>query len=302
MKPYDLADLDAFTAVASARSFRGAAALRGVSPSALSEAVRRLEASLDVRLLNRTTRSVTPTAAGQTLLDRLKPAFGEVNEAVDAIARDAKGEGGTLRLNVPSAVADLVLPSIVVRFMAAHPAITLDITAENNFVDVLAEGFDAGVRYDERLERDMIAIPIGPRTQRFVTAASPAYLTTHGTPKHPQDLLAHNCIRFRFSSGVTYVWEFERDGHVIKITPNGRLISNRIELQISAAVAGLGVVRTFEGFLNPALVSGALVEILPDWSEIFSGPYLYYASRRQMPGPLRAFVDFVKADYRMIAT
>jgi DNA-binding transcriptional LysR family regulator len=298
MKPYDLADLDAFTAVASARSFRGAAALRGVSPSALSEAVRRLEASLDVRLLNRTTRSVTPTPAGQILLDKLRPAFSEVGEAVEAIARGAKGEGGTLRLNVPSAVADLVLPSIVTRFMAAHPAITLDITAENNFVDVLAAGFDAGIRYDERLEKDMIAIPIGPRTQRFVTAASPTYLAAHGVPKHPQDLLTHNCIRFRFSSGVTYVWEFERGKDVVKITPNGRLISNRIELQIKAAIAGVGIMRTFEGFLAPALASGEVVEILSDWSEIFSGPYLYYASRRQMPGPLRAFVDFVKGDNR----
>jgi DNA-binding transcriptional LysR family regulator len=298
MKPYDLADLDAFTAVANARSFRGAAALRGVSPSALSEAVRRLEACLDVRLLNRTTRSVTPTPAGQILLDRLGPAFVEVSEAVEAIARDAKGEGGTLRLNVPSAVADLVLPAIVSRFMAAHPAITLDITAENNFVDVLAEGFDAGIRYDERLEKDMIAIPIGPRTQRFVTAASPAYLAAYGTPQHPQDLLSHTCIRFRFSSGVTYVWEFERGSDIIKITPNGRLISNRIELQTHAAIAGLGIVRTFEGFLAPALATGELVEILEDWSDSFSGPYLYYASRRHMPGPLRAFVDFVKGHNR----
>lgn len=300
MKPYDLADIDAFVAVASARSFRGAAAVRGVSPSALSEAVRRLEASLDVRLLNRTTRSVTPTASGQTLLDRVKPAFSDVSEAVESIARDAKGEGGTLRLNVPSAVADLVLPSIVTRFMKAHPAITLDITADNNFVDVLAAGFDAGIRYDERLEQDMIAIPIGPRTQRFVTAAAPAYLARHATPGHPQDLLSHTCIRFRFSSGVTYVWEFEKNGQMVKITPNGRLISNRIELQVHAAIAGLGIVRTFEGFLASALATGDLVEILPDWSESFSGPYLYYASRHQMPGPLRAFVDFVKDENRTL--
>jgi DNA-binding transcriptional LysR family regulator len=298
MTPYDLSDLDAFVAVASARSFRGAAKLRNVSPSALSEAVRRLEARLDVRMLNRTTRSVTPTSAGQALLERLAPAFREVSDAVDAIYRDAKGEGGTLRLNVPSAVADLVLPDIVPRFMAAHPAITMDITAENNFVDVLAEGFDAGIRYDERLERDMIAIPIGPRTQRFVTAASPAYLAEHGVPIHPEHLVNHECIRFRFSSGVVHVWEFEKEGTTFKIMPEGRLIANRIELQVAGGVAGLGIVRTFEGFLARALKSGELVEILEDWSEHFSGPYLYYASRRQMPGPLRAFVDFVKADNR----
>lgn len=296
--PYYLSDLDVFVAVASARSFRGAAKLRNVSPSSLSEAVRRLETRLDVRLLNRTTRSVTPTTAGQALLERLGPAFSDVNDAVDAIYRDAKGEGGTLRLNVPSAVADLVLPDIVTRFMAAHPAITLDITAENNFVDVLAAGFDAGIRYDERLERDMIAIPIGPRTQRFVTAASPAYLAANGTPTHPEQLPQHECIRFRFSSGVMYVWEFEKGETTIKVSPDGRLISNRIELQVAGAIAGLGIVRTFEGFLVPALKSGALVEVLADWSEHFSGPYLYYASRRQMPGPLRAFVDFVKSDNR----
>jgi DNA-binding transcriptional LysR family regulator len=298
MMPYDLNDLEAFVAVAIARSFRGAAKLRNVSPSALSEAVRRLEARLDVRLLNRTTRSVTPTSAGQALLERLRPAFSEVADAVDAIFHDAKGEGGTLRLNVPSAVADLVLPDIVTRFMAAHPAITVDITAENNFVDVLAEGFDAGIRYDERLERDMIAIPIGPRTQRFVTAASPAYLSRHGIPTHPEQLVNHNCVRFRFSSGMVHVWEFEKDGTTFKISPNGRLIANRIEVQIAGGVAGLGIVRTFEGFLAPSLKSGALLEILEDWSEHFSGPYLYYASRRQMPGPLRAFVDFVKVDNR----
>jgi DNA-binding transcriptional LysR family regulator len=296
--PYDLSDLDAFVAVAGARSFRGAAKLGNVSPSALSEAVRRLESRLDVRLLNRTTRSVTVTPAGQILLDRLAPALAEVSEAVDAMYRDAKGGGGTVRLNVPSVVADLVLPDIVVRFLRAHPAIGLDITADNNFVDVLAAGFDAGIRYDERLERDMIAIPIGPRTQRFVTAASPAYLAQHGTPTHPSQLVDHECVRFRFSSGVIPSWEFARDGITVKIAPNGRLLANRTQLIAAAGSASLGIVHTFEGFLSDAIKAGTLVEILADWSERFSGPYLYYASRRQMPAPLRAFVDFVKADSR----
>jgi DNA-binding transcriptional LysR family regulator len=298
MGPYDLSDLDAFVAIAEARSFRGAAKLRNASPSALSDAIRRLESRLDVRLLNRTTRSVTPTAAGALLLDRLKPALAEASDAVASIYRDAKGKGGTLRLNVPSAVADLILPDIIPRFMERHPEIILDITAENNFVDVLAAGFDAGIRYDESLEKDMIALPIGPRSQRFVAAASPQYLAQHGTPTHPNDLIHHACIRFRFSSGVTHSWEFQRDNEVIKITPNGPLITNRIGLQVAAAVAGHGIVASFEGFLAPSLQSGALVEILPEWSDRFTGPFLYYASRRHMPGPLRAFVDFVKADNR----
>jgi DNA-binding transcriptional LysR family regulator len=298
MMDYDLSDLDAFVAVAQARSFRGAGALRNIAASTLSEAVRRLERRLDVRLLNRTTRSVTPTEAGQKLLDRLQPSLGEIGQAIDAISRDAKGDGGTLRLNVPAAVEDLVLPGIITRFLQAHPNISLEITAENNFVDVLAAGFDAGIRYDERLERDMIAIPVGPRVQRFVTAASPAYLALHGTPTHPEHLVDHACIRFRFSSGITMAWEFEKAGKAVKINPQGRLTSGRSELQIAAASAGLGIIHTFEGFLTPAIKAGDLVPILEDWSERFAGPYLYYASRHQMPGPLRAFVDFIKADNR----
>jgi DNA-binding transcriptional LysR family regulator len=298
MAQHDLSDLDAFVAIANARSFRGAAALRDVSPSTLSEAIRRLESRLGVRLLNRTTRSVTPTQAGQKLLDRLKPALSDVEDAIEAMYHDAKGDGGTLRLNVPSAVEDLILPGLVTRFLKAHPNISLEVTADNNFIDVLAAGFDAGIRYDERLERDMIAIPIGPRVQRFVTAASPDYLTQHGTPIHPEDLVDHACIRFRFGSGIIMPWEFLKDGQAVKVAPKGRLMSGRIELLVAGAIEGLGFVHTFEGFLAPAIEAGHLVPVLEDWSERFSGPYLYYASRHQMPGPLRAFVDFVKADTR----
>jgi DNA-binding transcriptional LysR family regulator len=298
MTQHDLSDLDAFVAIASARSFRGAAALRDVSPSTLSEAIRRLESRLGVRLLNRTTRSVTPTQAGQKLLDRLKPALSDVEDAIEAMYHDANGDGGTLRLNVPSAVEDLILPDLVTRFLKAHTNISIEVTAENNFVDVLAAGFDAGIRYDERLERDMIAIPIGPRVQRFVTAASPDYLARYGVPTHPEQLVDHACIRFRFGSGVIMAWEFLNAGQAVKITPKGRLMSGRVELLVAGAIAGLGLVHTFEGFLAPAIKAGHLVPVLEDWSERFSGPYLYYASRHQMPGPLRAFVDFVKADNR----
>ncbi len=292
----DLADLAAFLTVARARSFRGAAKTSGASPSALSDAMRRLEARLGVRLLNRTTRSVTPTEAGQRLLERLGPMLDEVSAAVDSLNDFRGATRGTLRLNVPGVVADLVLPDILLRFMAAHPDIRVEVTADENFVDVLAGGFDAGVRYGEAIARDMIAIPIGPRVQRYVTAASPAYLKLHGTPKHPHDLLTHACIRFRFPSGVMPNWDFDNGRVQVSIAPTGPLVVSRIALQLAAAKNDVGVVHTFEGFLAPALKSRHIVPVLEDWSERFAGPFLYYASRTHMPGPLRAFVDFIKAE------
>jgi DNA-binding transcriptional LysR family regulator len=260
----------------------------------LSEALRRLEARLGVRLLNRTTRSVTPTEAGQRLLERLAPALSEVAAALDTVNGFRDNAAGTLRLNVPGAVASLVLPPIIGPFLAAHPGISLEVITEDSFIDVLAAGFDAGIRYDERLEKDMIAVPIGPRVQRFVVAGSPAYLDMHGRPAHPRDLLHHACIRHRFASGVTLPWEFERKGEVVKISPTGRVIANSIDLEIGAAIRGLGLIGTFEGFLEPALKSGALEPVLEEWSQPFSGPFLYYPSHRHMPAPLRAFVDFIK--------
>jgi DNA-binding transcriptional LysR family regulator len=295
MPDLDLADLDAFTVVARQRSFRGAATLRGVSASTLSEAVRRLEGRLGVRLLNRTTRSVTPTEAGARLLDRLVPALGEVAAALDVVNRFRDSPAGTLRLNVPSAVSRLVLPPIVEGFLKVYPGIILDIVSEDSFIDVRAAGFDGGIRYDERLEQDMIAVPIGPRHQRFAAAAAPSYLAARGRPKHPRDLLDHACLRHRFASGAMPSWEFERDGEVVRITPQGPLIANAWDLELSAAVAGLGVICTFEDFLAPALSEGALEPVLEDWWQRFSGPFLYYSSRRHVPAPLRAFIDYVKA-------
>jgi DNA-binding transcriptional LysR family regulator len=294
MTEIDLADLDAFNAVARARSFRGAASLRGVSPSSLSEAIRRLEGRLGMRLLNRTTRSVTPTEAGQRLLDRLAPALGEVVAAVDAVNDFRDTPTGTLKLNVPTIVAYAILPDVANRFLAAHPGITLEVTAQDDFIDVLAAGYDAGIRYGERLERDMIAVPIVPRTQRFVVAAAPSYLAAHGEPQHPEDLLNHPCIRHRFLSGVIVPWEFERNGRMIRIAVEGPLVSTNPEMEFSAAIQGLGLVYTFEDFLAPALAAGTLVEVMPGWTQSFPGPYLYYASRRHMPAPLRAFADFIK--------
>lgn len=291
----NLADLDAFAEVARARSFRGAAYVRGVSASVLSDAVRRLEARLGVRLLNRTTRSVTPTEAGQRLLDRLAPALGEVAAAVDALHADADAPAGTLRLNVPSIAARLLLPDLVARFLQAHPHVRVEVVADDTFIDVLGAGFDAGIRYDERLERDMIAVPIGPRTQRFLTAGAPSWFAEHGRPRHPNDIAASACIGHRFASGLTPAWEFERGEERIRIAPAGRVVSSSIELQLRAAIAGLGLIHSFEEFLRPALDAGLLETVLDEWSPPFPGPSLYYASRRQMPSALRAFVDFLRA-------
>jgi DNA-binding transcriptional LysR family regulator len=292
---YNVDDLSAFTAVGQTGNFRRAAALRGVSASALSEAVRRLETDLKVRLLNRTTRSVTLTDAGRTLLERSLPALQSLTEAVTTSVAVDDGPSGTLRLNVPSVVMELVLPDIITSFLKKHPAVTVELSADNRYIDVLAAGFDAGVRYSERLEKDMIAVPIGPREQRFVTAASPEYLEKYGTPLHPNDLLKHACIRFRFSSGVIHQWEFARGDEAIKIMPDGPMIVDHMRMQREAAFAGLGLIHAFEGFLTDDVAAGRLVLVLEEWSERFSGPYLYFPTTKHMPSALRAFVDHVKA-------
>lgn len=292
----DLGDLAAFVAVAEAGGFRDGARASGLSASGLSEAVRRLEHRLGVRLLNRTTRSVAPTEAGQRLLERLTPALGEVEAALDVVNGFRDRPAGTLRLNVPVSAARLVLPAIVPPFLAAYPDIRLDVIAEDSFVDVLAAGCDAGIRYDERLEQDMIAVPIGPREQRFATAAAPAYLDRHGRPEHPRALLDHACIGGRFASGAALAWEFERDGEVVRVDPSGPLIvrvGTASDLAVDAAVAGVGIITLFEDWLRPHLDSGALEPVLEPWWPRFSGPFLYYSGRRYLPAPLRAFVDFI---------
>ncbi len=293
-----LDDLDVFVAVAHARGFREAARLSGSSASRLSETMRRLETRLGVRLLHRTTRSVVPTEAGQRLLERLAPALAEVASTLDVVNGFRDKPSGTLRLNVPVSAARLALPGIVPKFLAAYPDIQLEVITEESFVDTLAAGCDAGIRYEERLEQDMIAVPIGPRTQRSAAAASPAYLDNHGRPQHPRDLLDHACLRGRFPSGAMPPWEFERDGEVIKIEPTGPLVvraGGATDLAIDAAVAGTGIVFLFEDWLRPHLDSGALEPVLEPWWQRFSGPLLYYHGRRLVPAPLRAFIDFVKA-------
>ncbi|MDR6870628.1 DNA-binding transcriptional LysR family regulator [Bosea sp. BE125] len=295
----ELGDLNAFVAVARAKGFRDGARASGGSASGLSEAIRRLEAQLGVRLFNRTTRSVAVTEAGQRLLDRLGPALLEVETALDVVSSFRDRPAGTLRLNVPVSASRLILPAIVPPFLAAYPEIRLEVVADESFVDVLAAGCDAGIRYDERLEQDMIAVPIGPRVQRFAAAAATSYLDRAGRPAHPRDLLGHACLLGRFASGaLTTPWEFERDGEVVRVDPAGPLIvsvGGAIDLAVEAAIAGRGIISLFEGWLRPHLDSGALEPVLESWWQSFPGPFLYYPGRRLVPAPLRAFLDFVKA-------
>jgi DNA-binding transcriptional LysR family regulator len=220
-----------------------------------------------------------------------------VEAALDVVNVFRDRPAGTLKLNVPVSAARLVLPKIVPPFLAAYPDIRLEIVAEDNFVDVLAAGCDAGIRYDERLEQDMIAVPIGPRVQRFAAAAAPSYLDRHGRPEHPRDLLAHACLRGRSDSGALFTWEFERDGEVVRLDPTGPLIVARaIDLAVDAAIAGTGIISLFEDWLRPHLDSGALEPVLEPWWQSFSGPFLYYPGRRLVPAPLRAFIDSIRAN------
>jgi len=291
---HSMADLSTFALVVQHQGFRQAGRASGQSASALSEAVRRLENKLGIRLLLRTTRSVTPTEAGALLLSRLRPALNEVANALDILNDLRDSPRGTLRLNVPVNAARFFLQPMVNGFLSAYPEIMLELVVDNNFVDLVASGCHAGIRYGERLEQDMIALPIGPRTQRFALAAAPAYLARRGVPEHPRDLLQHACLRGKFLSGAIHAWEFERDGQTLSVEPNGPLIitPTAADLAVSAAVAGHGLIYLFEEWLQPYLTSGQLQPVLEDWWPRFPGPFLYYSGRRHLPAPLRAFIAF----------
>jgi DNA-binding transcriptional LysR family regulator len=296
MKDFDLRDLDAFVAVARTRNFRRAALAQGVSVSSLSQRLRDMEERLGVRLMNRTTRSVALTEAGELLLARVGPAMSDVGDALDQI-RSLRGlPSGRLRINAPPPAIDLVLAPMAAPFLKQYPQIEMEIVSDSSFVDIVASGFDAGVRYGEHLEQDMIAVSLGP-PQRYAVVASPQYIAQHGRPKHPRDLLDRPAIRIRFGSGGMPDWEFEKAGRVVKVSPRGRLIANYPGLARRAALDGIGFWPTFEGYVRDEVKSGALVRVLDDWCEPFPGPFLYYPSRRQLPSALAAFVAFV-AEWR----
>lgn len=288
-----LGNLDIFAAVARHHSFRGAASARGVSASTISQAVRDLEARLGVRLFNRSTRSVALTEAGARLLERLAPALADIRSAVDHIHEQAGQPAGTLRVNAPEPAIELVLAPLVGPFLEAFPRIRLEIIAQTALIDIVAEGYDAGVRWGEHLAQDMIAVPLG-RPQRFMTVAAPALIAAHGRPLHPRDLLAAPCIRQRFPSGVMPAWEFERDGQVLRLDPSGPLVSTSIGLQRRAALDGVGFWSTFEEYVAADIEAGRLVSVLEEWLPSFPGPFLYFPGNRNVPSALRAFIDFAR--------
>lgn len=288
-----LVDLQAFATVARLRSFRRAAGELHVSPSALSHTLRSLETRLGVRLLNRTTRSVSPTEAGQRLLARLAPTLQELDDALDEINSFRDSPVGTLRLNVPRAAAEYVLAPLASRFLREYPGMRLEIVTDDNLIDIVAAGFDAGVRFGERLAQDMIAVPFGP-AQRFVVVASPAYLAAHGRPATPQQLSAHRCIRIRFPNGSIYRWEFSRGDEKIEVEVEGPLDVGEMPLMVRAAEDGIGLAYVYEQSAALALAAGRLVTVLDDWRPPEPGFFLYYPSRRLVPAGLRAFIDLLQ--------
>jgi DNA-binding transcriptional LysR family regulator len=296
-----LDDLSIFLAVADAGGFRTAARRRGLSPSTVSETVSRVERQLGVPLLTRTTRSLRLTEAGRGLAERIAPLLAEARAALDDAASSRTRVRGRLKLNVPGAVMVDILPPLIGGFLTAYPEVRVEIMVDDRFVDVIAEDCDAGIRYGEHLAQDMIAVPIGPRRQWSALAASPGYLRRRGTPAHPRDLLDHDCIRTRFSSGALREWEFEDGSETLMLDPPARLVigTGGAAAVIDLAVAGHGLVYSFRNWLDPHLERGTLVPVLPNWWLAFDGPRLYFSSRF-MPMPLRAFIDFI-AEQRALA-
>jgi DNA-binding transcriptional LysR family regulator len=290
----DVHDLEAFIAVARTRNFRRAAVEQRVSVSSLSQRLRDLEERLGIRLINRTTRSVALTQAGDLLLARIAPAMSTITDALDQVRGLSAVPSGRLRINAPAPAVDLVIAPMVAPFLKQFPQIELEIVAQTSLIDIVQAGFDAGVRWGEHLAQDMIAVPLGG-PQRYAVVATPDVVAKHGRPKHPKDLLDLPCLRTRFESGAMPDWEFEKAGQVVKVAPHGPLIATYSDLHLKSVYSGLGFWTTFEGHVREAIKSGALVSVLNDWCAPFPGPFLYYPSRRQPPPALAAFITFVAA-------
>ncbi|MBY4895990.1 LysR family transcriptional regulator [Cupriavidus sp. AU9028] len=294
MSPIALSDLEAFAAVARHRSFRQAALERGVSPSLLSQTVRRLEDTLGVQLLHRTTRSVTVTEAGQMLLSGIQPAFSDIQRTLQELGAMRGRPAGRLRINAPLPVAHLLLAPLIADFLRAHPEVQLEITSDNAMVDVIEQGFDAGVRYGDDLAQDMVAVPL-PLPRRRAVVAAPALLARVGTPATPHALRDHNLIAHRFPRGNLYHWSFCRGEEELTIVPSGSLVVNDPLVGLQAAIDGVGFAWMFEDYVQPHVESGRLVRLFDDWAAPLPGPSLYFSSRRHVAPVLRAFIDFVRS-------
>jgi DNA-binding transcriptional LysR family regulator len=297
MKDVNLSDLRAFAAVARRRSFRRAADDLGVSRSALSHAMRSLERRLDTRLLHRTTRSVAPTDAGVRLLERLAPLLDELNEALASASRQTDELVGALRINSNEGGARWLLRHAVPLFLQRHPGVMLDLVTEGKLVDIVAEGFDAGVRLAEAVPLDMVAVPFGGE-MRFVAVAAPGYIERFGRPTNPADLYHHSCIRQRLPSGRPYRWEFAKGAQELAVDVPGTLTLNNNMLMVEAAQQQLGIAFVPEPYAREAIAVTQLVSVLDDWLPRIPGLCLYYAGHRHVPAPLKEFILAVKESGR----
>jgi DNA-binding transcriptional LysR family regulator len=294
MKTNELAELTAFVAVAEEKSFRRAAARLNLTPSTLSHSLRTLEERIGVRLLNRTTRTVSTTEAGQALLARIGPAFFAIESAMEAVNVFRDKPHGTVRLSVPVLAARMVLAPVLGRFAQTYPDVKLEIAANDGFVDIVRDGFDAGIRLGESLDQDMIAMPV---TGEFRTAvvASPGYFSSRPPPQKPQDLREHLCIGQRgISSGALYRWEFEKDGEALALAVDGPLVLDNHDLTVAAALDGVGIACTVESVAAPHIEAGRLVRVLADWCPRYPGFFLYYPGRRQVSGALHALLEMLR--------
>lgn len=293
MRGSDFAELRAFAAIAERGSFRSAAAHLGMSPSALSQSLRNLEERLGVRLLNRTTRSCAPTEAGAQLLARMTPAMADLDAAIADVVARRDAPSGRLRINATRVAALHHLAPLIGPFNQRYPDILMEIILDERLVDIVADGFDAGVRLGERLDKDMVAVRLGGELRMMVVAA-PAYLTRAGVPHTPRDLRGHRCLNYRWpTSGALYRWEFTRGAESLDIAVDGPLVTDEPELGVQAALDGAGIAYLFEHQVRDHIAAGRLVHLLAEWTPPFPGFYLYYPSRRQMARPLRAFIDFL---------